>query len=291
VKTIPFHARRFRCSGSRLRAALLTVTCAAHAAADPVAKENAEARHAPSPVVSVPSAHSPGPSAAQTERARQHYARALQLYDAGAEPEALREFESAYAIMGDARLLFNIGQLEFSLQHHPRARRSLEQYLREAKGISDERRADVLQQLQVLDPLTRSEEKVVAADRRPLALKAESPSRPAEMSTGAAAAWISSGVLGLGALSTALATVLASRRHSELRSSRSAPEGAAGARAKLDRQRELVQHLAIATDVLALAAIGSAGLGLYFTLSGDGGDPPGLSVEVGAAQLRVTGSF
>lgn len=210
--------------------------------------------------------------------------------------------------MGDPRLLFNIGQLEIELQQHSLARRSLEQYLREAKGnISAARRAEVLRQLEALAEHTAARVEPTPEARAPAARAPEAAGhgRAVELSKQAlsreprdraaspltAATWISSGVLGLGAMSTAVATLLASRRHAELRSVRSDPEAAASARAKLDRQRELVQRLALATDVLALAALGSAGLGLYLTLSGDDSDAPNVSVELGAGNLRVMGSF
>jgi hypothetical protein len=98
-------------------------------------------------------------------------------------------------------------------------------------------------------------------------------------------------VLGLGAIGTAVATVLASRRYTELRSAPAASADAASARAQLDRQRELAQNLSLATDALALAAIGTAGLGLYFTLSGDGDEPARFSVELTSMDVNFTGRF
>lgn len=276
-------ARRLSRASGLLRAALLALSCAAHAAAQGSAAPEASSR---------------------TERARQHYTRAIELYDAGARAESLREFRSAYALMGDARLLFNIGQLELELQHHALARRSLEQYLREAQdGLTAQRRADVLRQLEALaESADSSGEPALEAGasapggtggarvskRMP---NEETASRDAGMPPLATATWISSGALGLGALSTAMATVLASRRHSELRGTSSTPEEAPSARSRLDRQRALVQRLALATDVLALAALGTAGLGLYFTLAEDKSDASSVSVELGAGNLRVMGNF
>jgi tetratricopeptide (TPR) repeat protein len=273
-------SRRLR--AAFFRAALLTLSCAIHAAAMPDAELGAS----------------------ETRRARQHYARAIELYDAGAQREALREFRRAYAITSDARLLFNIGQLELELQEHALARRSLEQYLREAKGsITDERREDVLRQLEALaehdaggvvpavEAGARGARATEAIEVSKQGTSPERASRDGAASPFATAAWISSGVLGLGAMSGAVATLLASRRHAELRSMRSSPEEASSAREKLDRQRERVQRLALATDVLAVAALGTAGLGLYFTLSAGSSDASSVSVELGAGNLRVMGSF
>lgn len=255
-------------------------------------------------------------AAARKDQARQHYARGVELYDAGAHSEALVEFQAAYALMGDGRLLFNIGQLELSLQRHAQARRSLERYLREAGPIiTPERRAGVSRQLAELGELTSAVDQTEKLPARADAIAEPAPdshaSAPRQKSAPearmqheviapatapglaplATAAWISSGVLGLGALGTAVATVLASRRHSELQGGKTAPEDAPSARARLDRQRELVRHLSLATDLLALAALGSAGLGLYFTLSGDAGEPSRVSLELSASGVYMAGSF
>jgi len=283
-------ARHVPRASRRIRAALIALSFAAQAAALPNADPEAASR---------------------TERARKHYTRAIEHYDAGARADALREFRSAYALMGDARLLFNIGQLELELEEHARALRSLEQFLRDAQGsITAERRADVLRQLEALAEHTAAHTTVsvvpapdagarapggtaavAAIEMSKARPRGEPASRDPGMPPLATATWISSGVLGLGALGTAAATLLASRRNSELRSTSSAPGEAPNARSRLDRQRELVQRLALATDVLALAALGSAGLGLYFTLTGDSSDASRVSVELGGGSLRVMGSF
>lgn len=324
------------------------------------AASSAESRPNPSPAQPIQAAP---PSPEQIEQARQHYARALEHYDAGAHADALRAFQSAYAIMRDHRLLFNIGQLELLLRRYARARQSLSRYLEEGgDSLGKERRAQVSEQLEILAQRTgrlivktkgrgarveidaqsfepASLERGVFVDAGEVTLVASTGSRtlrrtvfvapgevvavsleePADVAServtppGENASqraprshdpppassraqleqvvWISSGVLGLGAAGSAVATLLTSRRHEELRGEATSSAGAASARARLDRQRTLVHGLAVTSDVLALAAIATAGAGLYLTLVDD--DSADLAVTLAPAlnSLHVMGRF
>jgi tetratricopeptide (TPR) repeat protein len=81
----------------------------------------------------------------------------------------------------------------------------------------------------------------------------------------ATVSWVSAGALAAGAIGTGIATMLASRRHTEMRSE---PLGGspAAARGQLEEQESFVSALALSTDVLAGASLAAAGLALYFTL-------------------------
>jgi hypothetical protein len=101
------------------------------------------------------------------------------------------------------------------------------------------------------------------------------------------AAWTSAGVLSLGAIGTGVATYLSSRQYDRLRS-RATDESAESARDRLDRQRDRVQDLALATDALALAGLAAAGAALYFSLSGS---PSGPMLALEPARLVAVGEF
>lgn len=243
-----------------------------------------------------------------TVRARQHYARAVGLYDAGAHAAALTEFQRAYALKPSYQLLFNIGQLELLLQRHAAARQSLERYLNEGGArVSAARRADVLQQLQALDAGTaRGLGEGELHDRGPVRPAADVPRGavravaaplpgvpPSKSSSAATLAWVSTGALGLGALGTGIATLLTSRRYEQLRGTPAAPADARHARDRLDRQRALVSDLATVTDALAVATLAGATLSLYFTLwhGSTNEAEPELSLELTPGGVGATGSF
>ncbi len=81
----------------------------------------------------------------------------------------------------------------------------------------------------------------------------------------AIAGWITTGILVAGAVGTGIAANAAASRYDTKRSApiQGSPQEAA---ADLDRQRSLVQGLAVTTDVLAVAAILAGGVSLYLTL-------------------------
>lgn len=247
-------------------------------------------------------------SRGDTARARQHYALAVELYDAQRYAAALSEFRRAAALRPNYQLLFNIGQLELLLSRHAAARQSLMRYLDEGGArVSAHRRRQVLEQLRALDEGTArapvepvsAEPPEAASSATPSSVRAEraTAARPSaarvELHPRATVAWVSTGVLGLGALGSGIATLLTSRHYDQLRG-RAVPSGEAErARAKLDRQRALVSDLAIATDVLAIATLAGASLSLYFTLSDDSARPaePELSLELSPRGVVAAGRF
>ena len=73
----------------------------------------------------------PPPVDEEADLARQHHRRGLELYDEGDFRLALVEFERAYSVGHNFKILFNIGQVHFQLNGYAKARLALEQYLKE----------------------------------------------------------------------------------------------------------------------------------------------------------------
>jgi tetratricopeptide (TPR) repeat protein len=86
--------------------------------------------------------------------ARAHHRRGVEFYGRGRFAEALAEFEGAYALHASPGLLFNLGQTQYQLRHYARALRSLHQYLATATNLTEERSADVREQLEDLKAKT-----------------------------------------------------------------------------------------------------------------------------------------
>lgn len=85
------------------------------------------------------------PSSASAEKvASGHYERGVKLYEAADYALSLAEFERAYELTRNYRILFNIGNVHFQLAAYGRARTAFEQYLREGgDSIAPPRRAQV----------------------------------------------------------------------------------------------------------------------------------------------------
>lgn len=110
----------------------------------------------------------PAPSKELVQEAGEHYRRGLNLYTDGEHALAAIEFDRAYALVADFRVLFNIGQVRIQLNHYAKARRALERYLGEGgKRIGSERRERVHRDLEMLSLRTgtlRVETNVVGAE-------------------------------------------------------------------------------------------------------------------------------
>ena len=111
---------------------------AAPTAAAPLAQPSAEAG-APTATEVVGSA---APASAQhppetVEEARRRFDRGLKLYGEGDYGLALIEFERAYELVANYRVLYNIGQVGIQLRRYARAREALEQYLARGQGEVD----------------------------------------------------------------------------------------------------------------------------------------------------------
>jgi len=96
-------------------------------------------------------APSPAVSAEVLKEAGERYARGLALYGDGEFLLALVEFERAYEVAPDFRLLFNIAQTKVQLQEYLGAAQSYEAYLVQgAASLPPERRAQVEEALKAL---------------------------------------------------------------------------------------------------------------------------------------------
>jgi hypothetical protein len=88
-------------------------------------------------------AQEPTPDAVTTE-ARDHFRRGVELFQEGAYRGALAEFERAYAIAPNYRILYNIAQTRLQLQDYLGATQGYERYLVEGGAeIEAARRAEV----------------------------------------------------------------------------------------------------------------------------------------------------
>lgn len=276
-----------------------------------------------------------------TEQTRAHHRRGLALYDEGDYRLALVEFERAYEISKNYKILFNIGQVHYELKSYAKARRAFEEYLaRGGDRIDPARRADVERDLATLRTRTATitvrtnvPDAEIAIDdaalgRAPIQgavvdagtakIKATKPGyatvvREITLVGGDAAdvslelhetkpdvvvthttsgvpvpvvvGWIATGVLAAGTIGTALA---ANAAHSDYERQRDTPISGspAEARADLERQRDLVGGLAVATDVLALATLVAGGISLYLTLREPKRDAPRVAAGLGNVGLR-----
>jgi hypothetical protein len=91
----------------------------------------------------------------QLREARERFDHGLELYRDGDYDIALIEFDRAYELVPDYRVLYNIAQVSVMLGNYTRARLALEQYLREGDtAISPDRRASVEKDLTMLSGRT-----------------------------------------------------------------------------------------------------------------------------------------
>jgi len=127
-------------------------------AAEPEAKAAAPAASAPStPAATSPSSPPPAeaakakPDAAAKKEAGERFKRGTELYSEGEYSLALAEFERAYTLVPDYRVLYNIGQVNIQLGQYARARVMLKEYmLRGVSELSPERLKSVQGDLDML---------------------------------------------------------------------------------------------------------------------------------------------
>ncbi len=82
------------------------------------------------------------PAPAETEDARQHFSDGLKLYKDGDFDAALVQFERAYEIKPNYKVLYNIAQTYFQLREYVEARDNMARYLKEGgAAIEPERQA------------------------------------------------------------------------------------------------------------------------------------------------------
>jgi hypothetical protein len=126
-----------------LALALLCASPPAHAADPPLAAPTSPPTSAP------PSAQ---PTQAQLGEARGHFNRGVKFYKDADYRSALVEFQEAYRVAPNARILFNIGQTYDELQDFAGAVKAFREYLAEAGAtITKARRAEVEKDLRRLE--------------------------------------------------------------------------------------------------------------------------------------------
>lgn len=91
------------------------------------------------------------PSAEARQRASTHFNRGVELFEEGAFRAALVEFQRAYEIAPDYRLLYNLGHAEMEIHDYLRASQYYERYLTDGgRAIPAERQREVEQLLRSL---------------------------------------------------------------------------------------------------------------------------------------------
>ena len=94
-------------------------------------------------------------SEATLNEARRRFDQGISLYEDGDYSLALIEFERAYELVPNYRVLYNIGQVSIQLRQYARARQALEQYLSTgANSIDPQREAEVQADIQMLKSRT-----------------------------------------------------------------------------------------------------------------------------------------
>jgi hypothetical protein len=85
-----------------------------------------------------------GAATTDVEQARKHFSQGLKLYKDGDFDAALIQFERAYAVKPNFKVLYNIAQCHFELHQYVEARDKLSQYLKEGDAtIEAERKTQV----------------------------------------------------------------------------------------------------------------------------------------------------
>jgi hypothetical protein len=83
--------------------------------------------------------------------AKQRFDRGYELYEEGEYPLALIEFNRAYELVPNYRVLYNIGQVCIQLGQYANARRALSEYLKQGEGsLTPDRRTSVNKDLDML---------------------------------------------------------------------------------------------------------------------------------------------
>ena len=96
-----------------------------------------------------------GPSEEAVKEAGKRYETGLGMYAEGEFKLAVIEFERAYSLVPDYRVLYNIGQVRIQLGDYARARQVLEQYLKDGGDrIGDDRKKAVHNDLTMLEGRT-----------------------------------------------------------------------------------------------------------------------------------------
>ena len=115
----------------------------------------------PAPVSTPPADAVPTPPLAEpataVERAKVHYDRGIQLYAEENFEAALTEFERAYELAPNFRILYSLALIQRHQNNYAAALTNFQRYLREGgTTLSDERRTEVEKEIAVLKPRVAS---------------------------------------------------------------------------------------------------------------------------------------
>ena len=86
-----------------------------------------------------------GGDTAEVEQARKHFGQGLKLYKDGDFDAALVQFERAYAMKPNFKVLYNIAQCHFELHQYVEARDALSRYLKDGAGSIEAERQSAVQ--------------------------------------------------------------------------------------------------------------------------------------------------
>jgi hypothetical protein len=152
---VSFPPRRHRSCKSTLLARFLVWMGACIAVVSTTPALGAEAAHGVTPAARA--AADGGVSSTEKERsqeaARAHFFRGVKYYEGGDLRWALLEFQRAYELSGNYRILYNLGRVNEELNTYAEATRAFEEYLRlGGDDIGAERREEVVRELETLRP-------------------------------------------------------------------------------------------------------------------------------------------
>ncbi|MET0413292.1 MAG: PEGA domain-containing protein [Polyangiaceae bacterium] len=100
-------------------------------------------------------AATPAPSEEVTAEARRRFDRGIELYADGDFSLALIEFNRAFQLVSNYRVLYNIGQVNLQLARYADARRALEAYLKQGgSDVPEDRASSVQRDLAMLEQRT-----------------------------------------------------------------------------------------------------------------------------------------
>ena len=86
-----------------------------------------------------------GAEGSDVEQARKHFSQGLKLYKDGDFDAALVQFERAYALKPNFKVLYNIAQCNFELHQYVEARNTLSRYLKDGAGSIEAERQTAVQ--------------------------------------------------------------------------------------------------------------------------------------------------
>jgi hypothetical protein len=114
------------------------------ALAQPASKADAKPGDAAATAPAAGEAGAAQPSPEATKEAGQRYERGLELYSEGDYGLAVIEFERAYELVPNYRVLYNIGQVRIQLGRYAKAKKALEEYLEKGGDEIKQQRKDAV---------------------------------------------------------------------------------------------------------------------------------------------------